>query len=132
MLRPRWRRVLAALTGVWVLVILTSPVALWSCPAHGDAHGTMGAMPHDMSHMAGQAHEHGPAQSGHQHSNQCTCPGCCCGVAAVGLAPGRLVSLPVIPVAIVAQTPAPALGAPRDVTTHLRLPLPLGPPAIRV
>jgi hypothetical protein len=128
MLRPRWRRVLAALTGAWVLVILTSPVALWSCPAHGDQHA---AMAHDMAQMHLPQGPH-DAGHGHQHSHQCTCPGCCCGVAAVGLTPGRLVALPVVPVTIVAQTPAPALGAPRNTQTHLRLPLPLGPPAIRV
>jgi hypothetical protein len=76
----------------------------------------------------GHAGDHAPAH----HSHACTCPGCCCSVAPVGLTQGRLVSLPVVPVTIVAQAPTPALGAPRDSAPHLRLPLPLGPPAIRV
>ena len=121
MLRSRWRRLLATLTGTWVLVIAASPVPLWSCPEHGSHHA---AMSHDMGHMD----HHAPAS----HSHQCTCPGCCCGVAAVSLTPGRLVSLPVVPVAIVAQATTPTLGPPRERAPHLRLPLPLGPPAIRV
>jgi hypothetical protein len=112
----------AALTGTWMLAMVTSPMALWSCPEHGSQHAAM-------AHMAmGHSPDHGPAH----HHNDCTCSGCCCCVAAVSLADGRLVSLPVIPVTVVAQTPAPALGAPRESTPHLRLPLPLGPPAIRV
>jgi hypothetical protein len=122
MLGPRWRRLVAALIGAWMVVILTTPMALWACPAHGGPHHmTMTNM--DMSH-----HDQQP---GHDH-NQCTCPGCCCCVAAVGLAVGRLVALPVVPVTVVTETPAPVVGAPRDLAPRHRLPLPLGPPAIRV
>jgi hypothetical protein len=121
MIGARWRRLVATLTGAWMLVMVTSPMALWSCPAHGTQQS---AMSHHMD--MGHSGDHTPA-----HSKDC-CGGCCCSVAAVGLTPGRLVSLPVVPVAIVAEAPAPALGAPRASTPHLRLPLPLGPPAIRV
>jgi hypothetical protein len=69
----------------------------------------------------------GPASNQHD----CTCPGCCCAVAAVGLTPGRLIALPVVPIAVVAQAPQPPVGAPRDRTTHHRLPLSQGPPALR-
>ena len=128
MQRRRWRRLVATLTGAWMLVMVTSPMALWSCPAHGTQHS---AMSHDMAHMdmdmdMGHTGDHAPAH----HSKDC-CTGCCCSVPAVALTPGRLVSLPVVPVAIVAVAPAPALGAPRESAPHLRLPLPLGPPAIR-
>jgi len=110
--------------------MVTSPMGLWACPAHSGQQGAAAQwhMAHDMAHMP-LGHN---MPSGHHHNNQCPCAGCCCSVAAVGLTPGRLVSLPVVPVTIVAQAPAPALGAPRASTPHLRLPLPLGPPALRV
>jgi hypothetical protein len=127
MLSPRWRRLVAALTGAWMFVILTTPLALWACPAHGGQHAVMSQMSQmDMAHMDMANHKD---QRGHQH--ECTCPGCCCGVAPVGLASGRLVALPVVPIAIVAQAPQPPVGAPRPRTSHHRLPLPQGPPALR-
>jgi hypothetical protein len=114
--------------------MVTSPMALWACPAHSAvSSGQESAKAHVMGHMPmGHTMPVGHnTPSGHHH-NECPCAGCCCSVAAVGLTPGRLVSLPVVPVTIVAQAPAPALGAPRESTPHLRLPLPLGPPALRV
>jgi hypothetical protein len=120
---PRWRRMVAALMGGWMVIILTTPMAVFACPAHGDPNGIMS---HSMTHMDMGGSQHG----GKQHA-QCTCPGCCCAVAPVGLAAGRLVALPVVPVAVVAATPAPAVGTPRDLAPPHRQPLPLGPPALR-
>jgi hypothetical protein len=128
---PRWRRIVATLTGAWMFVILTTPMALWACPTHGGQHAAMSQMGMgggmDMSDMADMAKHKGPG--GNQHA--CTCPGCCCAVAAVGLTAGRLITLPVVPIAVVAQAPQPPVGAPRERTAHHRLPLPQGPPALR-
>lgn len=117
----------AALIGAWMVIILTTPMAVFACPAHGDPNGIM---PHSMTQMDMGGSQHS-TQHGGKHA-QCTCPGCCCGVAPVGLTAGRLVALPVVPLAVVAATPVPPVGAPRDLAPPHRQPLPLGPPALRV
>jgi len=113
-----------------------------ACPTHGATTQIGTTHEADVDAMAGMpmaapvasAHHDATAPSGghsHHAGHQCTCPGDCCGTAAMALAERPIVALPVVPVAVAAQQPTPAVGAPRASATHLRLPLPLGPPALR-
>jgi hypothetical protein len=142
MRRRRWHRIVAALIGGWTLVLSTSSVAMAACPTHGatthgaTTHGatTHGASAHAVLMAAMPMHHDATAPSGghsHHAGHQCTCPGDCCGTAAMALADRPIVALPVVPVAVAAQQPRPAVGAPRASATHHRLPRPLGPPALR-
>jgi len=128
MRRRRWHRIAAALIGGWTLVLSTSSVAMAACPTHGAP--AQGARP---DAMAAMHHDATAPAHGHSHhaAHHCTCPGDCCSTASLALAQRPVVALPVVPVAVAAQQPAPALGAPRRTASHLRLPLPLGPPALR-
>ena len=70
---------------------------------------------------------HGPGHHGHQ----CTCPGVCCAIGAITAPVGRLVAIPVVPVALAAAAPRAERDAPIRAAPDVVLPLPLGPPTLR-
>lgn len=146
MRRSPAQRILAGLFGLWMIVTV-SGVALQACPEHGG--GWMGgagastgthdaAMPMDadlaaampMSH-GHDAHSQGTGHGSH-HGHQCTCPGACCTTGLVSVPPGRLVAIPIVPVAV-AATPSLVYRdvAPRA-APDVVVPFPLGPPAQNV
>lgn len=82
------------------------------------------------SGVPGQSHQ-GTGHDCH-HGHQCTCPGTCCATGIVTLAAGRLVAIPVVPVAVAAPAPVPVSDVRAVAAADVVLPLPLGPPAPQV
>lgn len=145
MRRSPVQRFLAGIFGFWMIVTV-SGVSLQACPEHGggwlggvalagmDHHsatpagGPMtGAMP------AGHQGHHGDApDAGHgggHHGHQCTCPGACCMTGPVSVPAGRLVAIPVVPVAIAAAAPLVYRDVAPRAAPDVVIPPPLGPPA---
>src|ERR1700722_19976041 len=116
MRRSLAQRFLAGLFGLWTIVTV-SGVSLQACPEHGG--GWLGGVAsagmdhHDATPAGGlmtdampaghQDHTGGAPDAGHgsgHHGHQCTCPGTCCMTGPVSVPAGRLVAIPVVPVAI--------------------------------
>lgn len=121
MRRRPWVRVVASVTGLWFLFLVDGPgphnCALHDGVAHaGMAHG-------DMTHGA---------PNGSKAPKQCSCMGTCCSVAVLNVPSGRLVSLPVVPVAVVATVTDPTSRIAPRAAPDVLLPPPLGPPSLRV
>lgn len=83
MQRSALSRVVTAMWGLWLAVALSVPMALHTCPAHGDRAIQMAAMAgmQGMADVSGgtanddAAHHTTPGQSSH---SGCTCIGDCC------------------------------------------------------
>jgi hypothetical protein len=143
MRRSLFGRALTGVLGLWLTASI-SGVALQACPTHGGVMPLMGANMHhtgtDCSGPSAQLPgESGtPNQSqqgtGHDchHGHQCTCPGTCCATGVMTLAAGRLVAIPVVPVAVAAVTSAPVNDVRAVAAPDVALPPPLGPPALQV
>ncbi len=136
-------RALTGIFGLWLTASI-SGVALEACPTHG---GVMPIMAAGMHHGGTDCTSSGaqlPGGTGTQsqsqrgtghdchHGHQCTCPGTCCATGIVTLAAGRLVSIPVVPVAVAVVSLAPVSDVRAVAAPDVALPPPLGPPAIQV
>jgi hypothetical protein len=145
MRRSPVQRFLAGLFGLWTIVTI-SGVSLQACPEHGggwlggvalagmDHHGaTRAGGPMTDAMPAGhQGHDRSAPDAGHgggHHGHQCTCPGTCCTTGLVSVPPGRLVAIPVVPVAIAAAAPLVYRDVAPRAAPDVVIPPPLGPPA---
>jgi hypothetical protein len=135
-------RALTGLLGLWMTASI-SGVALQACPTHGMMMPDMVAGSHHDGGCGGAdtqmpAEQNAPSQSqqnaGHDchHGHQCTCPGTCCTTGVVSLAAGRLVAIPVVPIAVAAVAFAPVSDVRAVAAPDVALPPPLGPPAVQV
>jgi len=145
MQRSLAHRFLAGLFGLWMIVTV-SGVSLQACPEHGggwlggvasahmDHHDAMPASGPMMDAMPAshQGHHEGAPDAGHgggHHGHQCTCPGACCTTGLVSVPAGRLVAIPVVPVAIAAAAPLVYRDVAPRAAPDVVIPPPLGPPA---
>jgi hypothetical protein len=118
------RRVLAALVGIAFLLAMTDPMFSHGCLIHDAVAQTTASMPGmpGMPDMPGGTQDHGHTPD---HGHQCCVASCCASL--LTIATGRLVALPVVPIAIVATTVAPKTPRPPK-PDGVVLPPPLGPP----
>lgn len=146
MRRAWWQRALAGVLGVWFTTTVTG-LTLPACPEHGGgmlsiaqgaqqesmAEGTAHHMGHHAATDVASLDKSAPGAGHHdQHGHQCTCPGLCCATCAVTFAPARVISIPAVRATVVAGSVVESLdGAPRA-PPDVVLPLPLGPPTLRV
>jgi len=144
MQRSVTQRLFAGFFGFWMIVTVTG-VTLPACPEHGGGWfgGVAGAsMDHDIAMPmaddmsaampAGhRGHDAGTTTSGHSghQGHQCTCPGACCTTGLVSVPAGRMVAIPVVPVAIAAAAPLVYRDVAPRAAPDVVIPPPLGPPA---
>lgn len=133
MRRPWWFRLVAALCGIWLVLVVGEPGVVHACPTHG---GTASAATsvqsgHAMAgHSMASAHAaqdaRGATAPAHEHQG-CTCIGCCIG----GTAIAPLRAAPVVLASIVATPTGVAIASaallPRPGPQHAQ-PYPTGPP----
>jgi hypothetical protein len=97
----------------------------------------MPGMPADMQRahhgtpVGGTGTSHDPHHGRDHHGHQCTCPGVCCAIGAITTPVGRLVAIPVVPVALATTAPRVEHDTPIRAAPDVVLPLPLGPPTLR-
>jgi hypothetical protein len=72
----------------------------------------------------------GPGHAPHHHELGCLSDCCCTAIHSYG--DGRLAALPVVPVALVAETPPPVTDVRPRLSTDVRILPPLGPPSFAV
>jgi hypothetical protein len=138
------RRALTGVLGLWLTASI-SGVALQACPTHGGMMmpGMATGSHHDAGCGGADSHQMpgaptAPSQNGQgaghdcHHGHQCTCPGTCCTTGVVSLAAGRLVAIPVVPIAVAAVAFAPVSDVRAVAAPDVALPPPLGPPAVQV
>lgn len=144
MRRSRIHRFFAGVFGLWMTVTV-SGVSLQACPEHGGGwlggiadtgmhHDAASPMTSDMATAMAAGHRgHDGDASGGGHSNhhghQCTCPGACCTTGMVSVPAGRLVAIPIVPVAIAAAAPLMFRDVAPRAAPDVVIPPPLGPPA---
>ena len=145
MRRSLAHRFFAGLFGLWMITTV-SGVSLQACPEHGggwlggvaganmdrhDATQPMGGPMADAMAASHRGHGADAQGTGHgdHHGHQCTCPGACCTTGLVSVPAGRLVAIPVVPVASAAATPLVYRDVAPRAAPDVVFPPPLGPPA---
>ncbi len=119
-----WKRVLAGVSGLWVLFVLSGVAPVHGCgfqkPDHGMASGA-GASMHHMHHGA-PGHSHAPTE--------CHCIGICCPATHVSSLPSTPIALAVTAAVVIRHAVPPAPVERRAPVSDVVLPPPLGPPSI--
>jgi hypothetical protein len=119
-----WKRVLAGVSGLWVLFVLSGVAPVHGCgfqePGQRMAHGA-GASMHHMHHGA-------PADS--KAPIECYCIGICCPAAHAGSLPSAPVVLSVAAVVVTRHALPSAPVERRTPVSDVVLPPALGPPTI--
>jgi hypothetical protein len=154
-----FRRIIAAVAGLWLTIALVEPVGLHACPMHDALHGghsvaaastggsaVVGASPeaeapdphhHHHNHGAPNGHSTGDARAAipdHSdgdapHAAECLCLGSCCAASVVAV-PDAVATETVVLVAEPRATPVGPTAAPRSLGGVV-LPFANGPPAAR-
>jgi hypothetical protein len=119
-----WTRVLAGISGVWVLFVLSGVAPVHGCgfqaPGQRMAHGAGASMPH-MHHGA-------PGDS--KAPTECYCVGICCPAAHAGSLPSAPIVLTVTAIAIRPAAPPAPVERRAPVSDGVVLPPALGPPSL--
>lgn len=129
MRRTRWSRALSAVMAVWLVVSLSEPAFLHSCPVHSLGSGAHRA---NVVLQAFATHHHDWTDStapvnGHETHN-CTCIGSCCCATPIGLAAPRVLAAVSEPTAF-RDTGLPEYAYLPVAADHV-LPFQNGPPAV--
>jgi hypothetical protein len=131
MRRPWWYRAFAALSALWLAVVLAEPAALHSCPMHDAAFHAAGhgaTDHHAPAHRTSAEHRSRPDAPAHPGGAlHCTCHGDCSATGQGSALPAAVTVAPAASVRVVRATTTVASAAAPRAAEHL-LPFANGPP----